>query len=108
MNTSTIIVLAIMCSIVIYYLVLNQSAIMAKFQENLTIIDSGLVNVEILPECQSMTPIKLYTLLGNDLERVTQIMLENGIPDAALKSRGYYPKIASLLVNRGVIKSCNI
>lgn len=108
MNTTIIIVLSILASIVAYYFVLNQSSIMAKFQENLTIIDSGLTNVEILPECQNMTPIKLYALLGNDLERATQIMLDNGIPDAALKSRGYYPKIASLLMERGIIKSCSV
>jgi hypothetical protein len=109
LNTTTIItIITIIIVAFLAYIIYNRSSIFEKFEENITIIQSGLNDVDILPECVNMTPVTLYKLLGDDIDRFTQIMIDNGIPDAALKSRGYYPKIASFLITKGIIKSCNV
>jgi hypothetical protein len=61
------------------------------------------IEVEVLPKYQNITPIELFALFDNDLDKMTRAMLESKIPVKVLKTPLAYPKIASILAKKGFI-----
>lgn len=58
----------------------------------------------VLKQFQDITPVKLYEIFNNDLDYISTIMVKNNIPPSFLKNTQNYPKIATFLFNRGVLK----
>lgn len=59
---------------------------------------------EILKECKDITPSQLLKLFNNDVDKMTNVLLENSIPIDLIKNTTSYPVIASYLVSKGIIK----
>jgi predicted membrane protein len=72
-----------------------------KFEEEDT---SVLDKTEVLEECKDMNAEKMFKLFNEDLNYLTQVFVDNDIPLKAIKDVSYYPKIASLLVRKGILK----
>lgn len=83
--------------------VLARTYLQSHQLENLTNQLGALENVTLHESCKDMTPIQLFALFQQDLNRMTQVMLDNNIPQEALQQPALYPKIASLLKAKGVI-----
>lgn len=66
-------------------------------------IDFAPIEVPVLPKYQSITPTQLYALFNNNLDKMTQAMVQSKIPIQALQTPSYYPKIASILAKNKLI-----
>ena len=66
-------------------------------------IDFAPIEVPVLPKYQSITPTQLYALFNNNLDKMTQAMVDSKIPIQALQTPSYYPKIASILAKNKLI-----
>ena len=66
-------------------------------------VDFAPIEVPVLPKYQSITPTQLYGLFDNNLDKMTQAMVESKIPIQALQTPSYYPKIASILAKNKLI-----
>lgn len=92
----------IFITVVILILVLKNRKI-----ENLTLSNKSVLdNVFISNKCKEITPVKLFALFNNDLDKMTQSVIDNGISTDELADAKNYPKIASLLLEKKVIFSC--
>lgn len=97
-KTNYYILVAILVAILVVFFMYFR---MENFQDEDTSI---LDKTEILDQCKEMTAEKLFKLFNEDLDYLTQVFVDNNIPLSAIKDISYYPKIASLLVNRGILK----
>lgn len=87
---------------IILFLVLSSS----KKLEKLTMAKPSIFeNVIVSPKCKEITPIKLFQLFNNDLNKMTETMIANSITTDELANPNNYPKIASYLMQNKVI-SC--
>lgn len=77
--------------------------VMKKKVEKLEI--SMLDNVIVNPQCEGMTPMKLFALFNNDLDAMTKAVIDNGLSVDDLANTDNYPKIATYLSDKKVI-SC--
>jgi urocanate hydratase len=59
---------------------------------------------KILKECKDITPSQLLKLFDNDVDKMTNVLLEHNIPTDLIKNTTSYPVIASYLVSKNVIK----
>lgn len=91
-------IIAFIVSIITLILFLNRKR--EGFDEDTTELD----NTEILEQCKTMTAEKMFKLFNEDLNYLTQVFVDNNIPLSAIKKLEYYPKIASLLVKKGLLK----
>lgn len=66
-------------------------------------VDFAPIEVPVLPKYQSITPTQLYGLFDNNLDKMTQAMVQSKIPIQALQTPSYYPKIASILAKNKLI-----
>ena len=90
------IVIVILFILVLIYLYKKKET----FVEDTTELDK----VQILEQCKSMTPNRLFELFNEDVNYMTQVFVDNKIPLSIIKDQSYYPKIASLLVKNGIMK----
>jgi hypothetical protein len=65
-------------------------------------VEPAIIN-EILPECQAMTPEKLIEAYDNDIDKLTNAIVEAGISIESLKAPGLYPLIATVLVKKNLL-----
>lgn len=65
---------------------------------------SVLDKTDVLEECKDINAEKMFKLFNEDLNYLTQVFVDNDIPSKAIKDVSYYPKIASLLVRKGILK----
>lgn len=61
------------------------------------------IDIEVLPKYKDITPVQLYKLFDNNIDKMTQAMIQINIPIQALKTPSYYPKIASMLEKNKLI-----
>lgn len=97
-DTTTLYIIAFIISVIllIWYFYRKRE----EFDEDTTELD----NTDVLEECKTMTAEKMFKLFNEDLNYLTQVFVDNNIPLSAIKNLDYYPKIASLLVKRGILK----
>lgn len=92
---------------IVYILYILIVILMIIFYYNFTreqmSIDFAPIEVPVLPKYQSITPTQLYALFNNNLDKMTQAMVESRIPIQALQTPSYYPKIASILAKNKLI-----
>jgi hypothetical protein len=97
MKINTIIILAL--GIIAMMYMFGYFSKKEKF-EDMSILD----NIEIREECKDMTPSKLFGLFHKDLPYLTQVFVDNNIPQRAIQDASYYPAIASLLQQKDILK----
>lgn len=74
-----------------------------QFRREQMSVDFAPIEVPILPKYKDITPTKLFALFDNNLDKMTRAMVESNIPQEALKTPQYYPKIASILAKNKFI-----
>lgn len=70
-------------------------------RENLEV--NPLDSIEVIEACKDMTVEKLVGLYGDKLDILTNIFVANNIPVNSIQDITQYPKIATLLVQKGYI-----
>lgn len=81
-------------------LAINYSRNTEKFETSF-VLDNIIVN----ESCKNITPIQLFKLFNNDIDLMTNTLLQNGFSSSDLSQIDNYPKIATFLENKKII-SC--
>lgn len=69
-------------------------------KENFTTLD----NINIIKSCKDITPSKLVTIFGGNLQIMKDIFIKNKISLDLISKPETYPKIASYLVKSGYLQ----
>lgn len=95
MNLKLVIILSI-----IIFIIYQQFTIKNSKTENFISLDK----IDILQSCKDITPSKLVTVLGGNLQIIKDIFLKNKISPDLISKPEAYPKIASYLVKNGYLQ----
>jgi len=71
-----------------------------KSQEGFLSLDS----VNVLPNCSNMTPDALLRAFDFDVDRLSAVLVSLEINPNVLRDKALYPKLASLLIQRGLLR----
>lgn len=64
-------------------------------------------SLPIVKECRDITPKKLLAIFNNDKEKLTNVLIEHGVPIDLITNKSSYPVIATYLLSKGVITKCD-
>jgi hypothetical protein len=64
----------------------------------------SLDNVDLLPSCSKITPSTLLQAFDFDINKLSNVLIDIEIDPSALRNTQNYPKIASLLIQKGLLK----
>lgn len=64
----------------------------------------GFTDIAVVESCKDITPDKLLESFDYDVDRLSAVLVSLDIPAKALREVSNYPKIASLLISKGLLK----
>lgn len=73
----------------------------AKTKEGFLSLDT----VDVLPNCVNMTPDSLLSAFDFDIDRLSAVLVSLDINPNILREKEQYPKLASLLVQKGLLQA---
>lgn len=97
--TENRIYVAIFFTLLILILLKKMNNSKKSTEEFKTILD----DVIIMDKCKDMTPIQLFKLFDNDLDKMTRSVIQVGVSVDELSKKENYPKIATLLYENKII-----
>jgi hypothetical protein len=97
MNTNQIIAAVFLILVVLYMIGFFSKK---ESYEDTEVLD----NIDVAQNCKDMTPTKLFNLFNEDLTYLTQVFVDQNIPQKAIQDATYYPKIATLLQQKKILK----
>lgn len=66
---------------------------------------SELDNLIVMQRFENMTPVMLLSIFNQDVNLITEVFNRANIPIKAIEDPAYYPRIATLLFNKGFLKT---
>lgn len=73
----------------------------AKSKEGFLSLDT----VDVLPNCANMTPDTLLQAFDFDIDRLSAVLVSLEVNPNVLREKEQYPKLASLLVQKGLLNA---
>jgi hypothetical protein len=97
MNNNTIYILIVVGAIILFLIMNNK-------KETFTNDKVDIENIQIDPECATMTPKQLLSLFNNDINYLSQVIVDNNIDYEHITNPTMYPKIATILKQKKLMK----